>query len=179
MRFLRFTRSTGRFAARTGVIAGAAALSATTLLAAPAEALPTQHRWANVATGKCLDIRGADVHYDALLQQFSCKVAGNQKIQTDTYLGDPTTDMRVMHSGMCLEPTGMEAGATIVQRTCNYSQGQRWEFTWYDAGATIKNKVTGLCIDDAGMPSGSRREVRQQPCTAAAGQLWRNLAANG
>ncbi|RPK41932.1 Endo-1,4-beta-xylanase A precursor [Streptomyces sp. ADI91-18] len=182
-------RSPRSSAVRAAVVA--AVLSAATVLAAPAQAKPAESpettataavtmtayrfQYANVATGKCLDIRGASRYEYGLLQQFNCKEELHQEFWSDTVLGDPSVDLKPAHvSNLCLEPSGLEAGATIVQRVCNYSQGQRWDFGWNGSSATVKNRVSGLCLEDAGMPSGSRREVRQMPCTGAPGQLWSN-----
>ncbi|MFF4101870.1 RICIN domain-containing protein [Streptomyces sp. NPDC001903] len=55
---------------------------------------------------------------------------------------------------------------------CNHSRGQRWEFDWNDGKHTIGNEVSGLRPEDAGAPSGSRREVRRMPCNGGPGQLW-------
>ncbi|KOU47134.1 hypothetical protein ADK55_20480 [Streptomyces sp. WM4235] len=172
------------FAVRAAVVAGAV-LSAVTVLAAPAQARPAESpatgaamtsfksQYVNIATGKCLDIRGGSPREDALVQQFNCKNEEYQKFWSESVLGDPAVDMRPAHvSNLCLQPSGLEAGATIIQKVCNYSPGQRWDFTWADGRATVKNRLTGLCLEDAGMPSGSRREVRQMPCTSAPGQLW-------
>ncbi|GAA3119931.1 RICIN domain-containing protein [Streptomyces goshikiensis] len=183
-------RSPRSSAVRAAVVA-AAVLSAATVLAAPAQAKPAESpetaataavtmtayrfQYANVVTGKCLDIRGASRYEYGLLQQFNCKEELHQEFWSDTVLGDPSVDLKPAHvSNLCLEPSGLEAGATIVQRVCNYSQGQRWDFGWNGSSATVKNRVSGLCLEDAGMPSGSRREVRQMPCTGAPGQLWSN-----
>ncbi|MEU1285277.1 RICIN domain-containing protein [Kitasatospora sp. NPDC005856] len=158
---------------RSLVVAGTV-LAAATALAAPAQADPVQHRYENLANAnKCLDVRGASTSEGALLQEFDCKLASNQSFWTDTYLGETSTDMKAANSGLCLEPTGMDAGATVVQRRCNYSQGQRWEHVAQASGVLlIKNRATGLCLQDAGAPSGSRREVRQQPCNGTTAQLW-------
>ncbi|MFG2716156.1 RICIN domain-containing protein [Streptomyces goshikiensis] len=180
-------RSPRSFAVRAAVVAGTV-LSAATVLTAPAQAKPAESpasgaatmtayrfQYANVATGKCLDIRAASRYENGLLQQFNCKEELNQEFWSDTVLGDSSVDLKPAHvSNLCLEPSGLEAGATIVQKVCNYSQGQRWDFGWSGPSATVKNRVTGLCMEDAGMPSGSRREVRQMPCTGAPGQLWYN-----
>ncbi|WP_078988906.1 RICIN domain-containing protein [Streptomyces sp. WM6372] len=179
-------RSLRSLAVRAGVVIGAAA-SAAALVAVPAQAAPAQavpasesgtlaalrYQYVNVATGKCLDIRGGSYYDYTLVQQFNCKKdAAHQQFWTDTILDDPSTEMRPAHSSSCIEPTNLEAGATIIQRVCNHSQGQRWEFDWSDGRHTIRNRVTGMCLEDAGMPSGSRREVRQMPCNGGPGQLW-------
>ncbi|MFE3939676.1 RICIN domain-containing protein, partial [Streptomyces goshikiensis] len=136
-------RSPRSSAVRAAVVA-AAVLSAATVLAAPAQAKPAESpetaatgavtmtaywfQYANVATGKCLDIRGASRYEYGLLQQFNCKEELHQEFWSDTVLGDPSVDLKPAHvSNLCLEPSGLEAGATIVQRVCNYSQGQRWD----------------------------------------------------
>ncbi|MFD5432649.1 RICIN domain-containing protein [Kitasatospora sp. NPDC127067] len=172
---MRFTRqSVARSLVVRSLVVTGTVLAAATTLATPAQADPVQHRYANVsAYNKCLDIRGGSTSEGALLQQFDCKLASNQSFWTDTYLGDPSTDMKAANSGLCLEPTGMNAGATIIQRRCNYSEGQRWEHVAQASGViAIKNRATGLCLADAGAPSGSRREVRQQPCDGTTTQLW-------
>lgn len=167
---MRFTRQS---VIHSLVVAGTV-LATVTTLAGPAQADPVQHRYENLAAAnKCLDVRGASTSEGALLQEFDCKLASNQFFWTDTYLGETSTDMKAANSGFCLEPTGMDAGATIVQRRCNYSQGQRWEHVAQASGVLlIRNRATGLCLQDAGAPSGSRREVRQQPCDGTTAQLW-------
>lgn len=75
---------------------------------------------------------------------------------------------------MCPQPASVDAGAVIVQRSRAYADGGKWEFVWRNGGEMIRDKATGLCLTDAGVPNGSRREVRQLPCTGASGQLWIN-----
>ncbi|KJK46415.1 hypothetical protein UK14_23400 [Streptomyces sp. NRRL F-4428] len=168
----------------TAVAAGTVAATAT-LVVAPAQAdsgkspaaaaVATRSHWMNLGTGKCLDVRGGSISDAAVIQQFSCKQELHQEFWTDPLIGEPYTFLTPGHATvMCLQPTSAGAGATIVQRACNYSDGQKWEFTWQNGGALIKNKATGLCLADAAMPNGSRREVRQLPCTGEAGQLWVN-----
>lgn len=169
---------------RTGLVVGAV-LSTATLVAAPAQAdsgkpaaaaalaLPSQ--WMNIGTGKCLDVRAGSISDSAIVQQFSCKNVQNQKFWMEPLIGEAHTFITPQHAPlMCLQPTSEGAGATIVQRSCNYTDGQKWEKIWQNGGALIKNKASQLCLADAGMPNGSRREVRQLPCTGEATQLWIN-----
>ncbi|WP_171166779.1 RICIN domain-containing protein [Streptomyces sp. I05A-00742] len=161
------------FALRTGVVAGTA-LTAAALLTVPADATVVgTYSYQNAATGKCLDVRAASRDDGAVIQQFSCKSGGQQDFNTRPELGQTSSDVRALHSGKCIEPLNAHPGGIIIQRGCTNSYAQRWEFIELgNQTVTIKNVATGLCLDDAGMPSGSRREVRQATCTGTAGQIW-------
>ncbi len=171
-------------ALRAGVAVGAA-LSMAGLVTMPAQAVPgnsgsavsvaTQNKWANIGTGKCLDVRAGSLSDSAIIQQFSCKNELHQRFWTEPLLGEPYTFITPGHAAlMCVQPTTLDSHGVIVQRSCTHTDGQKWQFVWQNGGALIKNKVSGLCLADAGMPNGSRREVRQLPCTGEAGQLWLN-----
>ncbi|MFD0358148.1 RICIN domain-containing protein [Streptomyces sp. NPDC127110] len=142
-----------------------------------AASVATRSKWANIGTGKCLDVRAGSFSDFAVIQQFSCKDELHQKFWTDPLVGEPYTFINPGHATlMCVQPTTLDSSGLIVQRSCTHTDGQKWEFIWQNGGALIKSKVSGLCLADAGMPNGSRREVRQLPCTGEAGQLWLNRA---
>ncbi|GGR32464.1 RICIN domain-containing protein [Streptomyces netropsis] len=136
------------------------------------------HKYTNGATGKCLDVRAASRDDGAVVQQFNCKSGEQQKFATQFFVGDPTTVIRPNHSGKCVDTLNGQPGAGIIQRTCNNTLSQRWEIVDLGNNAvSIKNVASGLCLDDGGMPSGSRREVRQVVCLGSAGQIWSRYAA--
>ncbi|MFE6864994.1 RICIN domain-containing protein [Kitasatospora sp. NPDC057692] len=165
---MRFTRQS---AVRSGVVAGTV-LAAATLLAAPAQAAPVLHGYANALQGKCLDIQGASNAEGAMLQEFSCKNASNQRFWTDdAAVGG--TEIRVQSSFLCLEPTTLNAYSTVVQRQCSGADTQRWELVPAGVNAvTMQNKATGLCLQDWLSADGSRRHVNMWPCNGSAYQQW-------
>ncbi|MFB7781160.1 RICIN domain-containing protein [Streptomyces vinaceus] len=156
------------------VLALGAALSATALLTTPAHAgVSGQYVFRNAATGKCLDVRAGSKDNGALLQQFSCNGKGNQTFIVSFQVDDPTSMLSAQHSYKCMMSAGTAPGSQVVQRDCDNLSSMRWEFVELGGNSvTIKNVASGLCLDDGGQPSGSRREVRQTVCTGAAPQVW-------
>ncbi|MER5888765.1 RICIN domain-containing protein [Streptomyces sp. NPDC001941] len=161
------------FVVRAGV-AASAALTATAVLAGPAHAgVSGQYTFRNAATGKCLDIQAGSTADNAVLQQFSCNGKSHQRFSLAFQVDDPTSLMRATHSNKCLQVFSSTPGSTIVQRPCDNVSQQRWEFVELGGNSVlVKNTASGLCLDDGGAPSGSRREVRQTVCTGAATQVW-------
>ncbi|MFE7564047.1 RICIN domain-containing protein [Kitasatospora sp. NPDC057500] len=156
---------------RSGVVAGSL-LAAAAVLATPAQAAPVLHGYANVVQGKCLDIRGGSTAEGALLQEFSCKNASNQRFWTDdAAVGG--TEIRVQSSFLCLEPTTLNAYSSIIQRQCSGADTQKWELVPQGVNAVaFKNKATGLCLQDWLSGDGSRREVNMWQCNGSAYQQW-------
>ncbi|MER5354502.1 RICIN domain-containing protein [Kitasatospora sp. NPDC002551] len=164
-------RITRRSAVRSGVVAGTL-LAGATLLAAPAQAAPVLHGYANIVQGKCLDIQGASTAEGAMLQEFSCKNASNQRFWTDdAAVGG--TEIRVQSSFLCIEPTTPNSYSSVIQRQCSGADTQRWELTPAGVNAvTMKNKASGLCLQDWLSGDGSRRQVNMMPCNGSAYQQW-------
>ncbi|MFG2623038.1 RICIN domain-containing protein [Streptomyces sp. NPDC048507] len=160
-------------AVRTALAVGAA-LAATALLTTPAQAgVSGQYQFRNAATGKCLDVRAGSKDDGTPLQQFSCNGKGNQTFIVEFRVDDPTSMLSAQHSYKCMQAVGATPGSQVVQRACDNLSSMRWEFVELGGGSvTIKNMASGLCLDDGGQPSGSRREVRQTVCTGAATQVW-------
>ncbi|KOV11239.1 hypothetical protein ADK60_35565 [Streptomyces sp. XY431] len=164
-------RSSRQSLVRSVVVAGSV-LAAATVLAAPAQAAPVLHGYANVVQGKCLDIRGASTAEGALLQEFSCKNDSNQRFWSDTG-ADGATELRVQKSGLCLEPTTLNAYGSVIQRACSGAQTQRWELLPHGPNAVVfKNRASGLCLQDYFSADGSRRDVNMWPCQESAYQQW-------
>ncbi|MFJ4095408.1 RICIN domain-containing protein [Kitasatospora sp. NPDC089913] len=165
-------QSTARSTARSVVVAGSV-LAAATVLAAPAQAAPVLHGYANVAAGKCLDIRGNSTADGALLQEFDCKNASNQRFWTDTDSADGYTEIRVQRSGLCLEPTGAHPGSIVLQRACTGAAGQRWEIVPKGPGAVVlRHPATGQCLNDYASGVGSERTANMWTCLDNAWQTW-------
>ncbi len=165
---MRFTRQS---VVRSGVVAGTV-LAAASVLAAPAQAAPVLHGYVNVLQGKCLDIRGASTAEGALLQEFDCKNDSNQRFWTDT-AADGASELRVQKSGLCLEPVTLNAYSSIVQRRCSGADTQRWDLAPHGPGTVvIKNRATGLCLEDWYATTGARRDVHMWPCNESAFQQW-------
>ncbi|MFE2108377.1 RICIN domain-containing protein [Kitasatospora sp. NPDC059463] len=165
---MRFTRQS---VVRSGVVAGSV-LAAAAMLASPAQAAPVLHGYANAVQGKCLDIRGGSTAEGALLQEFSCKNASNQRFWSDdSAVGG--TEIRVQSSFLCLEPTTPNTYSTIIQRQCSGAGNQRWELVPAGVNAVaLKNKASGLCLQDWLSGDGSRRDVIMWTCDNSSYQAW-------
>ncbi|MCX4688731.1 RICIN domain-containing protein [Kitasatospora purpeofusca] len=167
----REARRDVRSVVRSAVVAGSV-LAAATVLAAPAQAAPVLHSYVNVVQGKCLDIRGASTSEGAVLQEFDCKNDANQRFWSDTG-ADGATELRVQKSGLCLEPTTLNAYSSVIQRACSGAATQRWELLPHGPNAVVfKNVASGLCLQDYYSAGGARRDVNMWQCQESAYQQW-------
>ncbi|MFF5447241.1 RICIN domain-containing protein [Streptomyces sp. NPDC012888] len=130
------------------------------------------HQYRHVVTGKCLDIRGRSSDDYAVVQQFDCRSGAlNQQFVSQFTGTDPTTRLQPRHSGKCVHAHW--PSSHVTQLSCQDAPTQRFELIDVGGGAVVlKNQYTGLCLDDAGMADGSRREVRQTTCTGHPSQGW-------
>ncbi|WP_051765987.1 RICIN domain-containing protein [Streptomyces sp. NRRL F-5135] len=164
---------------RATVLAFAAAMSLFGAVGA-ADALPSSaaaieyHTYHNLATGKCLDIRGASQNEGAVVQQFTCNSKDHQEFtQLAAAGGTFTLVARVGKKCVDVQDASTADGAGVRMHTCSGAASQRWTATPVATGAyQIQNVHSGKCLQDAGMPSGSRREVRQATCDGAPAQVW-------
>ncbi|GAA0618151.1 RICIN domain-containing protein [Streptomyces crystallinus] len=161
------------FATRAGVAVGAALATSAVFAGSAHAGVSGQYYLHNAATGKCLDVQGGSSADHTVLQQFSCNAKAHQRFILEFQLDNPTTFLKASHSNKCIEAYSNQPGTQVVQRPCNNISQQRWEFVELGGpSALIKNVASGLCLDDGGAPSGSRREVRQSVCTGASTQIW-------
>ncbi|MET9606736.1 RICIN domain-containing protein [Streptomyces sp. NPDC006512] len=138
-----------------------------------AAALPPQYRYTNVASGKCLDVRGGNTGNGTVVQQFSCKGATNQLFE-ERVTPQVTLNLISLDSHRCVDvrdATG--ADGTVQIWDCHAGFNQQWLPLAFPNGTIqFQNAATGLCLQDVGQPSGSRREVRQMPCANVSTQAW-------
>jgi hypothetical protein len=88
-------------------------------------------------------------------------------------------------NGKCLQPLNgsSEAGAAIVQATCNGSPAQQWTSAPHGFAISLTNVASGMCLDARGK-SAAGTPIQQWPCAAGAAgegisnQFW-NYGANG
>jgi hypothetical protein len=144
--------------------------------AAPASALGSQagyHQQMNRQTSECLDVTGAATYHAASVGVWRCVGADNQQWRFE-YLGGGYYQIRVLHSGMCLDVAyaSQAAGAQVVQAVCTPGNlNQQWrrayvDSVWYQLVA----RHSGMCLDKTGWGS-----AVQWGCHSGWWQQWRSV----
>lgn len=129
-------------------------------------------------SGKCLDVPGRSSASGVQLQQYDCNGTSAQRFAqlSTAYLGI-TRQIRNESSRLCLDvdsPPG--AWPIVVQRPCNNSDSQVWEFwgggpgqngawDWSSPTAQLRQKTTGLCMTTQGWSSATGAKVLLYTCS--------------
>ncbi|WP_411574158.1 RICIN domain-containing protein [Streptomyces fradiae] len=124
------------------------------------------------ATGRAADVSGGATHDGAAVIAWERHAQPNQQWQVAD-LGDGHTQLRAVHSGLCLQPADPPGpGAAVVQRPCADSDAQRWASTPSADGTvhTFTLKGRGLVLAPAGPENGAPLSLRAPD--AAGPQGW-------
>ncbi|MEV2203389.1 RICIN domain-containing protein [Streptomyces fradiae] len=114
------------------------------------------------ATGRAADVSGGATHDGAPVIAWERHGQPNQQWQVAD-LGDGHTQLRAVHSGLCLQPADPPGPrAAVVQRPCVDSDAQRWAATPSADGAvhTFTLKGQGLALAPAGPENGAPLSLR-------------------
>ena len=129
----------------------------------------------NHKSNRCIGVDGASTANGALIKQFSCDNAPNQKWRVQRN-GAQHTFIN-FKSGLCMgvDHASVSPGANIAQFNCgNNAPNQSWVLA-SDAFApwNIDNVKSGLCIGVDGASTGNGAQLKQFGCDlAAANQEW-------
>ncbi|WP_081687345.1 RICIN domain-containing protein [Glycomyces tenuis] len=105
-------------------------------------------------------------------------------MDVDDIGAEPGTGQQIRnrHSGLCLDDYdfGTEAGAEVVQWTCNGQANQDWQLTDLGNGYhAIRNSYSDLCLDDYNWGTEPGAEVVQWTCNGLEVQQWEIADAGG
>ncbi|MEU5217153.1 non-reducing end alpha-L-arabinofuranosidase family hydrolase [Streptomyces sp. NPDC020807] len=144
---------------------------AVVLVAGPAEAA-TSGALRGVASGRCLDVPGADRTEGTSLQVWDCHGGANQRWTL-------TDDNRLtVYGDKCLDVPGhaTTAGTRPVIWSCNGGTNQQWRVT---ADGTVVAVESGLCLDVSGAGTANGTAVQLWACNGGGNQKWTGLSAPG
>lgn len=131
-------------------------------------------------SGKCLTVRGASHADNAVVNQYRCVGAKNQRWRLEMIGGDPSLGsavLRNINSGKCLTVHGASTakGAKLDQYTCVGSPNQT--FTFIPAMMRQTPLFTqplseGKCVDVQGASKADNAPVLQWNCNRRKNQAW-------
>ncbi|WP_409239638.1 RICIN domain-containing protein [Streptomyces sp. PA5.6] len=131
-------------------------------------------------SGKCLTVRGASHANNAVVNQYRCVGAKNQRWRLEMIGGDPSLGsavLRNINSGKCLTVHGASTakGAKLDQYTCVGAPNQT--FTFIPAMMRQTPLFTqplsgGKCVDVQGASKADNAPVLQWNCNRRKNQAW-------
>lgn len=124
---------------------------------------------------KCLDVRGASLDDQALVQQYGCTSGLNQRWWV-TEQSDRSTIIRAAHSGKCLDVQGASLAnqALVQQFTCHGGLNQRWWIYFNNDGTTtIISVLSGKCLDIRDASLADRAVAQQFTCRGTTNQRFK------
>ena len=121
---------------------------------------PTGSRLRGEASGRCLDISGANSANGTPAQIWDCHANANQQFSQNG------AALQVM--GKCLDAPA-NTGARVQIWDCNGGANQRWTF---QTDGTIRGAQSGLCVDVDRNLTANGTVVLLWHCTGAANQRW-------
>jgi poly(3-hydroxybutyrate) depolymerase len=123
---------------------------------------PTTFRLRGEASGRCLDVNGANSANGTQMIVWDCNSGANQLFS----LSGQT--LQVM--GKCLDvPSSAAAGTRARIWDCNGSANQQWNV---NGNGTVSNAQTGLCLDVSGANTANGTAVNVWTCHTGANQRW-------
>ncbi|MDG4828225.1 RICIN domain-containing protein [Solwaraspora sp. WMMD1047] len=123
---------------------------------------PGGNRLRSEASGRCLDVSGANSANGAQVQIWDCHSNANQQFVQNGQA------LQVM--GKCLDaPPNAAAGTRVQIWDCNGGANQRWTL---NGNGTISNVQTGLCLDVNGAGTANGTGVVVWNCHSGANQRW-------
>ena len=121
-----------------------------------------------VASGRCLDVKGASKTPGTALQIYQCNGGANQGF-TFTAAGE----LRVFESTLCVEPktgTTTTGGGTVVAiANCTGQPAQQWKL---NADRSISSTASGSCLDVMNAATADRSPVHLWSCNNQNNQKW-------
>ncbi|WP_431777041.1 RICIN domain-containing protein [Streptomyces cucumeris] len=134
---------------------------------------PGPRPWANMNSGKCLEIRRDSTENGATANQWTCNNSPTQQWKTTNPTGWGT--IVNANSGLCLEirrdATGN--GATANQWECNGSATQDWHWKPSPGGGwNLLNANSGKCLEITAGSAGNGALAIQQDCNSSPAQKW-------
>ncbi|ULR52234.1 non-reducing end alpha-L-arabinofuranosidase family hydrolase [Streptomyces deccanensis] len=150
-----------------GAVTALAALAAT-LVASPAQAATTS-AVRGVASGRCLDVSGANQADGTNVQIWDCHSGTNQQwTLTDN-------NQLTVYGNKCLDVPGhaTTAGTRPVLWSCNGGTNQQWRA---NADGTIVAVESGLCLDVSGGATANGTAVQLWNCNGGNNQKWTGLS---
>ncbi|MCX5016639.1 RICIN domain-containing protein [Streptomyces sp. NBC_00555] len=134
---------------------------------------PGPRPWANMNSGKCLEIRRDSTENGATANQWTCNNSPTQQWKTTSPTGWGT--IVNANSGLCLEirrdATGN--GATANQWECNGSATQNWHWKPSPGGGwNLVNANSGKCLEITAGSTDNGSLATQQDCNSSPAQNW-------
>lgn len=118
-------------------------------------------------TGQCVNIQGNRITSDTAVIQWTCGNAANEKFNVLEVDGHKQYVAR--SSGLCIAQADTSAtGGKVVQVACN--SGARAQ--WLQNGATLRNRVSGACLDVPGGTMTPNTQLITWPCHGGNNQNW-------
>ena len=143
----------------------AAALAATSsLLAAPALALPNVTSPVKGLAGKCLDVPNGNTANGTRVQIWDCNGTNSQNW---SFQADGT--IRAFNKCLDVSNSGTTNGSIVQLWDCNGTGAQQWVQT---AANDIVNPVANKCLDVANGDSASGTKLQIFDCNGTAAQKW-------
>jgi Ricin-type beta-trefoil lectin domain-like len=165
--YARRRRRTGALLTGAATAAGLTLVAAPPAAAAPPEIVSGDHyRITGGSSGLAVDVRSSSTAEDAVVVQREVDLESRSQAwralrQPDGY------ELRNAHSGRCLSVAGdsVDAGAELVQRTCDDSAGQRWRVRAGDVDPTagFESALSGDFIDVPGNTQDEDTLLELQP----------------
>ncbi|MFI7316938.1 RICIN domain-containing protein [Streptomyces venezuelae] len=129
---------------------------------------------------KCLTVRGASHADNAVVNQYRCVGAKNQRWRLEMIGGDPSLGsavLRNINSGKCLTVHGASTakGAKLDQYTCVGAPNQTFTFIPAMMGQTplFTQPLSGAkCVDVQGASKADNAPVLQWNCNRRQNQAW-------
>ncbi|WP_439657027.1 ricin-type beta-trefoil lectin domain protein [Lentzea sp. HUAS TT2] len=123
---------------------------------------PTTFRLRGEASGRCLDVSGASTANGAPMVVWDCHTNTNQQFTR--------TGQTLQVLGKCLDaPANATAGTAVRLWDCQGGTNQQWNV---NAGGTIGNAQTGLCLDVNGAGTANGTAAIVWTCHGGANQRW-------
>jgi endo-1,4-beta-xylanase len=124
--------------------------------------VPSGNRLRGEASGRCLDVNGANSANGAQMIIWDCHSGANQQFTQNG------SALQVM--GKCLDiPQNGAAGTRAQIWDCSGAANQQWVF---NGTGTIRNSQTGLCLDVNGSNTANGSAVIVWNCHSGANQRW-------
>jgi Ricin-type beta-trefoil lectin domain len=120
----------------------------------------------NTGTPMCLDDPGDSSATGTAAEISTCLNDAEQNWTVPS----PGAAGKVKINGLCLDSTGGGAGTPVELNTCSGSANQQWQ---QEAGNTLVNPASGLCLDDPGDSTSNGTQLDVATCAAGdTGQVW-------